>query len=129
MRVKILKLFLTFIFISFYISGFSQDTFRKALTRASVIDSLKRSGVILGNTPKKPEILLSTDQALKYLQQRLHPQLWNNSNDPLRQALLNIHSNSLVFHGTNFMYWKLSKSRSLLFPALRLIFFLIPHRQ
>ena len=86
MRVKILKLFLTFIFISFYISGFSQDTFRKALTRASVIDSLKRSGVILGNTPKKPEILLSTDQALKYLQQRLHPQLWNNSNDPLRQA-------------------------------------------
>jgi hypothetical protein len=86
MKVQILKLFLIFIFISFYISGFSQDTFRKALTRASVIDSLKRSGVVLGNTPKKPEILLSTDQALKYLQQRLHPQLWNNSNDPLRQA-------------------------------------------
>src|ERR1035437_2740329 len=86
MKVKIIKLSLTFIFISIYISVFSQDTNKKAITTFNVIDSLKRSGVILGDNQKKPEILLSTSQALKYLQQRLHPQLWNNTQNPLRQA-------------------------------------------
>jgi hypothetical protein len=86
MRVQILKLSLTFIILSICISAFSQDTFRRESSRASIIDSLKRIGLKLGDNQKKPEILLSPGQALKYLQQRLHPQLWNNSHDPLRQA-------------------------------------------
>jgi hypothetical protein len=86
MRVQILKSSLIFVFINIYISAFSQDTFKKAVSTVSIFDSLKKSGVILGENRKKPEILLSTSQALKYLQDRLHPQLWNNSNDPLRMA-------------------------------------------
>ena len=60
MRIPILRLFLAFIFINIYISGFSQDKFKKVPSVESVLDSLKKSGVILGNTQKKPEIVLST---------------------------------------------------------------------
>jgi hypothetical protein len=77
---------LSFIFINLFISGYSQDKFKKNPSVESVLDSLKKSGVILGNTQKKPEIVLSTNDAIKYLQKRLHPQLWNNIHDPLRLA-------------------------------------------
>lgn len=86
MRVQNLKLILTFIFISIYISVFSQDNLKKAIITDNVIDSLTKKGVILDGNQKKPEILLSTDQALKYLQQSLHPGLWRDTHDPLRQA-------------------------------------------
>lgn len=86
MRIPILKLFLSFILLSLYISGFSQDKFKKPQSVESVLDSLKKSGVIMGNTQKKPEIVLTTNDAIKYLQKRLHPQMWNNVRDPLRMA-------------------------------------------
>lgn len=86
MRIPILKLFLTFVFINFYISGFSQDKFKKASSVESVIDSLKKSGVNMGSPQQKTEIVLSTGDAIKYLQKRIHPQLWNNVRDPLRLA-------------------------------------------
>lgn len=86
MRIPILKLFLTFVFINFYISGFSQDKFKKASSIESVIDSLKKSGVNMGSPQQKTEIVLSTGDAIKYLQKRIHPQLWNNVRDPLRLA-------------------------------------------
>jgi hypothetical protein len=87
MRVQILRLYLTFIFLSICISVFSQKKFKNEVTTVRVIDSLTKNGVIFGNNQNKPEILLSTSQALVYLQQKFHPQLWNNTNDPLRQAL------------------------------------------
>jgi len=86
MRFIILKLFLAIIFINSYISVFSQDNFKKAKTTESVIDSLKKRGVIFGKPFYKPEISLSSDQALKYLEQKYSPQFWQNEGDPLRQA-------------------------------------------
>jgi hypothetical protein len=86
MRFSILKLILAIIFINSYISVFSQDNFKKAKTTESVIDSLKKSGVIFGKQFYKPEISLSSDQALKYLEQKYSPQFWQNEGDPLRQA-------------------------------------------
>jgi hypothetical protein len=51
-----------------------------------VIDSLRRKGVIFNDNQKKKEIVLSTSQAIKFLQERYHPQFWNDIGDPLRQA-------------------------------------------
>ncbi len=85
MRVIILKLFLSFIFINIYISGFAQENI-KASSAERVIDSLKKSGINMGSPQQKPEIVLSTDDAIRYLQKRIHPQLWNNVSDPLRLA-------------------------------------------
>ncbi len=85
MRVQVLKLSLVFVLISICLSVSSQVSSYKSGIAAGIIDSLRIRGINLGESPKKPEISLSSDQALKYLQQRLHPQLWKNSNDPLRQ--------------------------------------------
>jgi hypothetical protein len=86
MRFLFLKLFLTLVFISSYISVFSQDNSKKVNAAESVIDSLKKSGVIFNKDFRKPEISLSSDQALKYLQQKYSPKFWQNESDPLRQA-------------------------------------------
>ena len=86
MRVSILKTFLTLIFTIACISVSSQDTFNDVLTNKKIIDSLRRNGVVFGDYKKKPEISLSIPQAIQYLQQRYHPQMWNNTSDPLRQA-------------------------------------------
>jgi Protein of unknown function (DUF3078) len=86
MSIRILRIFLTFIFITIYSSVFSQEIIKKAISNETVIDSLKRKGVIFNDKQKNIEIVLSTSQAIKFLQQRYHPQYWNDTGDPLRQA-------------------------------------------
>jgi Protein of unknown function (DUF3078) len=85
MRVQVLKPLLVFVFISICLSVSSQVSSNKSGIAAGIIDSLRLKGINPVESPKKPEISLSRDQALKYLQERLHPQFWKNSNDPLRQ--------------------------------------------
>jgi hypothetical protein len=86
MRISLLRIFLSFLLINISLSGFTQDKFRRASSVESVLDSLKKSGVVLGTPQKKSTIVLSTSDALKFLQNKLHPQLWNNTHDPLRLA-------------------------------------------
>ena len=86
MRIQNLKLFLTFIFISIYISVFSQENIKRSISTEAVLDSLKKSGAVFGKNQRKPDIVLSKDQALIYLQQRFHSRTWKDKNDPLRQA-------------------------------------------
>ena len=86
MRVQILKIFLVFIIISINISAFSQENYKSDISKNSIIDSLKRNGVIISGNQKKPDITLSKSQSLIYLQQRFHTQFWKNPGDPLRQA-------------------------------------------
>ena len=86
MRIQSKRLFLAIIFICVNISIFSQTNFKKSASAASVMDSLKKAGINLGFNKEKPEISLSTRQAIDYLQKRTHPRLWHNANDPLRQA-------------------------------------------
>lgn len=85
MKIKIIKILIIIAVISVNIPVFSQDSsmFRPDL----VIDSLRKSGMILKETPQKPEIFLSDDEALKFLQQRYQLQYWKKSNDPLRLAI------------------------------------------
>ena len=86
MNFGILKFFLTFIFISSYISGFSQEKNQRIASSASLIDSLRRSGVILNEYQKRPDIVFSTPKALQYLLKNIHPQIWKNPDDTLRKA-------------------------------------------
>ncbi len=87
MRERILRLFFIIIHISISISALSQEKSKKAGTSGIIIDSLKNSGVIFNDNLKRPEIVLSTNQAVRFLQQRFQPQYWNDTRDPLRLAL------------------------------------------
>ena len=87
MKGKKLLQFFLIIVLSPWISAFSQDV--SVLEGASnpVLDSLKSKGVIFGDDQKKPEIVLTVNEAVKFLQQRYQSQYWNNSSDPFRQAM------------------------------------------
>jgi hypothetical protein len=61
-----------------------------------VLDSLRHQGVIFGDFQKKPDISLSVNQAVKFLQQRYLPQYWQNQSDPLRIAI-----GQLIFNASN----------------------------
>jgi hypothetical protein len=99
MRRRILQLLLVIIFINNYISVFSQDNTEKTRSIETILDSLKSSGVIMNDTRKKPEIFLSTEQAVKFLQQRIESKYWNNEKDPFRLAL-----GQLIFEASHHPY-------------------------
>lgn len=63
---------------------------------AAVIDSLRKSGIVFQQKDPRPDIKLSREQAIRFLQQRTRPSYWNDPNDPFRQAL-----NHLVFEASN----------------------------
>ena len=86
MRVQIFKLILAFLYLGINISVFSQEHLPGDHSKDRVIDSLKKSGFVLNEIKKKPEITLSRNEALVFLQKKIHPQYWNNAADPLRQA-------------------------------------------
>jgi hypothetical protein len=87
MRRKISRLLLTFILIIPCISALSQETEKREGLSFAIIDSLKSSGIVFNNNNSKPEIELSTIQAVKFLQQRCQPQYWKDTRDPFYQAL------------------------------------------
>jgi len=87
MRVKLLLCVFCIIFLSFSTSVFSQNETGNVRSINPILDSLKKSGVIFDNNQKKPEIILSTDQAIRFLQQRTHVQNWHDPQDPFRMAL------------------------------------------
>jgi hypothetical protein len=87
MREKVLRLFLTAVFISNCISVFSQEKSENRGSDSTIIDSLKNSGVIFNDNQKRTEIVLSTSQAVRFLQQRFQSKYWNHTRDPFRLAL------------------------------------------
>jgi hypothetical protein len=87
MKERILRLFFILICLSVYISAFSQIDTNRIELGSKIIDSLKNSGIIFNDSRKKPEIVLSTSQAVKFLKHKFQPQNWNNTNDPFRLAL------------------------------------------
>jgi hypothetical protein len=52
-----------------------------------ILDSLKKNEFLFNGEQQRPDIKLSTDQSVKFLQGRLQPQYWRNTRDPLRQAM------------------------------------------
>jgi hypothetical protein len=96
MKEKIISLFLILFFIIICESAFSQENNQQALPGQSVIDSISKSDVILDKNPVKPEILLSTDQALRFLKIKTRSQYWKEPGNTLRRAL-----NQLIFEASH----------------------------
>jgi hypothetical protein len=80
-------------------SVFSQENISKAKKADVVIDSLKRNGVIISGSISRPNISLSKSQSVKFLQQRLQSQYWNDIHNPLRRAI-----GQIVFEATHPQY-------------------------
>ena len=87
MKGKILLFLLVFTFIIKYSDGYSQNTVNTFEHVNKILDSLSGKGFIYKTTREKPDIKLSKDQSLKYLQSRFNIYNWNNPRDPLRRAI------------------------------------------
>jgi hypothetical protein len=96
MKGRKLLQFFAVILLSPWISVFSQNIPVENSLSKPVLDSLRSKGIIFGDFQKKPEIELSVNQAVKFLQQRYQSQNWNNISDPLRQAI-----GQLIFNASN----------------------------
>ncbi len=99
MKIKTLKFFLIFFLIKISISGFSQEPDTSSFNVAGIIDSLRKSGMILKEPHKTPEIILSSDEAFKYLQKKYQSRYWKENQDPLRLAI-----ERLIFEACNLPY-------------------------
>jgi len=62
----------------------------------AIVDSLAARGLLRNAEPFRPDILLSHDQALKFLQKTMFFQSWKNRADPLRSAI-----GQLIFEASN----------------------------
>jgi hypothetical protein len=78
------------------LSAFSQENGLKFKKTDIIIDSLKKSGIIISGSVAPPDIVLTKDQALRLLQQRIQPQYWSDVHNPLRKAL-----GQLVFNASH----------------------------
>lgn len=86
MRKTIHKFLILFFFVVSCLSGFSQEQSLTTKNAGAVIDSLRKAGLKIGR-PECPQITLSKDQAIHYLQQRTRPSYWVNQDDPLKKAI------------------------------------------
>ncbi|HEX2970519.1 MAG TPA: DUF3078 domain-containing protein [Bacteroidales bacterium] len=86
MRKTIHKFLILFFFVVSCLSGFSQEQSLTTKNPGAVIDSLRKAGLKIGR-PECPQITLSKDQAIHYLQQRTRPSYWVNQDDPLKKAI------------------------------------------
>jgi hypothetical protein len=83
----------------FPLDSFSQDIVNNKESVISVLDSLAKKGIISRHAQQRQTIVLSKDQALRYLQETYKGDNWNNTMDPLRQAI-----GQLIWHASNHPY-------------------------
>jgi hypothetical protein len=65
----------------------SQETGTRDRQDREIIDSLSDRGMVKNVEANHPDIFLTRDQALMFLQKTMQYQSWKNSRDPLRSAL------------------------------------------
>jgi len=99
MYMRFFRFFILVLFVNISYSVFSQEVSSRATSIATKIDSLRRGGVILREEPPKPEIKLTREQAVRFLQQKSDPRYWNDARNPLRVAL-----NQLVYESSHEPY-------------------------
>jgi hypothetical protein len=92
------RFLLPFFIILFFLQTpiFSQKSGTGENPDKAIIDSLAARGMIKNPEPVRPDILLSHDQALMFLQKTMSFQLWKNLRDPLRSAI-----GQLIFEASN----------------------------
>lgn len=97
MRKEVLRTMLIIMISGISFPLFSQDQVQNNIQ--AIIDSLRRSGVILREERKPPEISLSREQSIEYLRRKTSQRYWNNPADPFRRAL-----DHLVFEASHDRY-------------------------
>jgi hypothetical protein len=104
MRFDFPKSVLSIIFLICCLYGYSQDQNARAKVVKEKIDSLRKSGAVIESNEIRPEITLSRDQAIRYLQKKNRMAYWSNPEDPFRSAL-----NHLVFEASSEKYDSVEK--------------------
>ena len=87
MRKNIYKVFFIIVLVNILVSGYSQEMPENAERVREILDSLKTAGIIYDEQQKAPQISLTTEQAIRFLQERNQLRYWKDSDDPLRQTL------------------------------------------
>lgn len=93
MRYLFAKVFFIVFCLCVSVQVYSQENNKKA---ESVLDSLNNRGLVLSYGKKKPEIILSREQSIRFLQERVQSQFWNDTRDPFRLAL-----NQLIYEASH----------------------------
>jgi hypothetical protein len=99
MRRVIFKLLISAAIISFGLPAVSQVVTDSLKSAVEIVDSLRKSGIIFSDVNMKPEIVLTHEQAVKFLEHRYQSHFWNNTNDPLRKAI-----GQLIFEASHLPY-------------------------
>jgi hypothetical protein len=92
-------LFVLIIFACCCIPVSSQEFNPGDRTARVLIDSLVKAGLIRDTVNRRHEVTLTREEAIKFLQKSLQPQVWRNAHDPFRTAL-----GQLVFESTHQPY-------------------------
>ena len=87
MRGRILLPVIIICFLTFRLPGISQGVYSGIRTGEGFIDTLKVMGIVPDTSRKKPDITLSRDQAINFLQKNCRPFRWKDASNPLRTAL------------------------------------------
>jgi len=96
MKKVFLQFLIALMLFGFGLNALSQEVNDSLKSAGQIMDSLRRIGIIYSDIYKKPEIVLSTEQAVKFLEKKIQPDFWQNSEDPLRKAIT-----QLVFQASN----------------------------
>jgi len=96
MKGKILTFLFVTIFIIYHNECYSQASVKSGNEGKAVLDSLAGKGVIFYTKREKPDIKLSKEQALTYLQNWHKMSNWKNPSHPLREAI-----GQLLFFASN----------------------------
>lgn len=88
MNLKSLRVWLAIIIINISFPVLSQDfIISDNAIPGSVIDSLRRNGIIFNEKRTVPDVTLSTRQSIDFLRKKFQAQYWKNLSDPLRTAI------------------------------------------
>jgi hypothetical protein len=93
-RIRSLVLIMSIIIICK--SAFSQENNQQSLLQEPVIDSTGRSSLMFDRNPGKPDIIFSTDQAMRFLKAKTKSKYWKDPDNLLRKNL-----NQLIFEASH----------------------------
>jgi Protein of unknown function (DUF3078) len=90
MNIRILRLCLILIFTTTCISVFSQENIKDTVKIRTTVDSLNKGSIVFTGNLRQLPIVLTKDQSLRFLQERLHAYLWADAGNSLRQAFVRL---------------------------------------
>ena len=87
MRRICIQLIISITVLTICVSGFGQSSVDTLKTVSEIVDSLKNAGLIFTPVQEKPNIELTADEAVKFLERYSQSRFWHNANNPLRKAI------------------------------------------